>query len=111
MTDRTNKELSQLRKEMIEKSEKLMREVKNNKRTQSVPNKRNYEQNTPKMENQNTNNEDGKTNASNVDNRENRTQDNPFRPSELNELRSHFQPIYIQNFDSDDAVIMDEDST
>ena len=45
------------------------------------------------------NDEDGEVNATNMDNQESSVQDNPFRTSELNELRSPVQPVCIQNFD------------
>ena len=48
ITDKTNKEVTNLRKEMDEKLEKILIEMKNNRRTQSVPNRRYREQNTPK---------------------------------------------------------------
>ena len=40
ITDKTNKEVTNLRKEMVEKLEKILKEMKNNRRTQSVPNRR-----------------------------------------------------------------------
>ena len=40
ITDKTNKEVTNLRKEMDEKLEKKLIEMKNNRRTQSVPNRR-----------------------------------------------------------------------
>ena len=40
ITDKTNKEVTNLRKEMDEKLEKILKEMKNNRRTQSVPNRR-----------------------------------------------------------------------
>ena len=39
---------------MDEKQEKLLKEIKNNRRTQSVPNRQYGEQNTPEQEPQNT---------------------------------------------------------
>ena len=50
INDETNKEMSELRKEMNEKLEEMMREVKNSKRTESVPNKKNCEQTTARKE-------------------------------------------------------------
>ena len=42
---------------------------------------------------------------------ENRIQDNPFRPSETNELRTPIQPVSIPNLDLDDTVIINENRT
>ena len=54
ISDKTNKEVANLRKEMDEKLEKILKEMKNNRRTQSVPNRRYREQNTPEQEPRNT---------------------------------------------------------
>ena len=51
ITDKTNKEVTNLRKEMDEKLEKILKEMKNNRRTQSVPNRSYQEQNTPQSRN------------------------------------------------------------
>ena len=48
ITDKKNKEVTNLRKEMDEKLEKLLKEMKDTRRTQSVPNRRYREQNTPR---------------------------------------------------------------
>ena len=40
VSDKTNKEVANLRKEMDEKLEKILREMKDSRRTQSVPNRR-----------------------------------------------------------------------
>ena len=40
ISDKTNKIVANLRKETDEKLEKILKEMKNNRRTQSVPNKR-----------------------------------------------------------------------
>ena len=86
--------------------------MKNNKRTQSVPNRRSREQNTPRAGNSKyTSNEDGEGNASEPENRECEIQDNPFRPSNLNELRKPIQPLSIQNVDLNDSVVINEDRT
>ena len=45
--EKTNKELSDLRKEMNRKMEKMLKEMKNSRKAQSVPNRRYQEQNTP----------------------------------------------------------------
>ena len=112
ITDKTNKEVTNLRKEMDEKLEKILKEMKNNRRTQSVPNRRYQEQNTPKAgTSKYISNEDGEENASEPENQECEIQDNPFRPSNLNELRTPMQPLSIQNIDLNDSVVINEDCT
>ena len=112
ITDKTNKEVTNLRKEMDEKLEKILKEMKNNRRTQSVPNRRYQEQNTPKAgTSKYISNEDGEENASEPENQECEIQDNPFRPSNLNELRTPMQPLSIQNIDLNDSVVINEDRT
>ena len=60
ISDKTNKEVANLRKEMDEKLEKILKEMKNNRRTQSVPNRRYQEQNTTRAgTSKHTSNEDG----------------------------------------------------
>ena len=63
-----------------------MREAKNSKRMQSIPNKKHYQRTTSKKEN-------GERNASDTDIQDNEMQDSPFRPSELNELGTSLQPV------------------
>ena len=112
ITDKTIKEVTNLRKEMDEKLEKILKEMKNNRRTQSVPNRRYREQNTPKPgTSKYTSNEDGEENASEPENQECEIQGNPFRPSNLNELRTPMQPLNIQNIDLNDSVVINEDRT
>ena len=112
ITDKTNKEVTNLRKEMDEKLEKILKEMKNNRRTQSVPNRRYQEQNTPKAgTSKYISNEDGEENASEPENQECEIQDNPFMPSNLNELRTLMQPLSIQNIDLNDSVVINEDRT
>ena len=112
ITDKTNKEVTNLRKEMDEKLEKILKEMKNNRRAQSVPNRRYREQNTPKAgTSRYISNEDGEENASEPENQECETQDNPFRPSNLNELRTPMQPLSIQNIDLNDSVVINENRT
>ena len=112
ITDKTNKKVTNLRKEMDEKLEKILKEVKNNRRTQSVPNRRYREQNTPKAgTSKYISNEDGEENASEPENQECEIQGNPFRPSNLNELRTPMQPLSIQNIDLNDSVVINEDRT
>ena len=112
ITDKTNKEVTNLRKEMDEKLEKILKEMKNNRRTQSVPNRRYREQNTPRAgTSKYISNEDGEEKASEPENQEREIQDNPFRPSNLNELRTPMQPLNIQNIDLNDSVVMNEDCT
>ena len=98
ISDKTNKEVANLRKEMDEKLEKLLKEMKNNRRTQFVPNRRYREQNAPRAGTlKYTSNENGEENASEPESQECEIQDNPFRPSNLNELRTPIQPLSIQN--------------
>ena len=112
ITDKTNKEVTNLRKEMDEKLEKILKEMKNNRRTQSVPNRRYREQNTPRAgTSKYISNEDGEENASEPENQECEIQDNPFRPSNLNELRTPMQPLSIRNIDLNDSVVINEDRT
>ena len=112
MTDKTNKEVTNLRKEMDEKLEKILKEMKNNRRTQSVPNRRYREQNTPRAgTSKHISNEDDEENASGPENQECEIQGNPFRPSNLNELRTPMQPLSIQNIDLNDSVVINEDRT
>ena len=60
----------------------MMREVKNCKRTQSIPRRNNNEQTTSRIGTPNhMNNGDGGMNASDTENQENTIQDNPFGPS------------------------------
>ena len=112
ITDKTNKEVTNLRKEMDEKLEKILKEMKNNKRTQSVPNRRYRERNTPRAgTSKYTSNEDSEENASEPENQECEIQDNPFRPSNFNELRTPVQPLSIQNINLNDSVVINEDRT
>ena len=91
-SDKTNKEVANLRKEMDEKLEKILKEMKNNRRTRSVSNRRYQEQNTPKAgTSKYASNEDGEENASEPENQECEIQDDSFRPSNLNELRTPIQ--------------------
>ena len=106
VTNNTNKEMAELRKEMNKKLEK-MREVENNRRIRSVPSRGNVGQNTSRIETpKHRDDGDDELNASDIKNQENRTQDNLFRPSETNELRTPTQPISIQNLVLDDTIIM-----
>ena len=112
ITDKTNKEVAILRKEMDENLEKILKEMKNNRRTQSVPNRRYQEQNTPRAgTSKYACNEDGEENASEPENQECEIQDNPFRPSNLNELRTPIQPLSMQNISLNDSVVINEDRT
>ena len=97
---------------MDEKLEKILREMKNSRRTLSVPNRRYREQNTPKAgTSKYASNEDGEENASETQNQECEIQDNLFRPSNLNELRTSIQPLSIQNIDLNDSVAINEHRT
>ena len=110
--DKTNKEVANLRKEMDEKLEKILKEMKKNRRTLSVPNRRYRQQNTPRAgTSKYTSNEYGEENASEPENQECEIQDNPFRPSNLNELRTPMQPLSTQNIDLNNSVVINEDRT
>ena len=86
--------------------------MKNNRRTQSVPNRRYREQNTPRAgTSKYASNEDGEENASEPENQECEIQVNPFKPSNLNELREPIQPLSMQNIDLNDSVVTNEDRT
>ena len=96
---------------MDEKLEKILKEMKN-RRTQSVPNRRYREQNTPGAGTSKfIDNEGDKQNASEPENQECETQDNPFKPSNLNELRTPVQPLSMQNIELNDSVVINEDRT
>ena len=76
---------------MNEKLERMMREVKNSRRTESIPSRKNNGQTTSRIETpKHIISNDGEINASDTGNQENRMQDNPFRPSETNEIRIQF---------------------
>ena len=112
ISDKTNKEVANLRKEMDEKLEKVLREMKNSRRTQSVPSRRHQERNTPRAETSNyIDNEGGKENASEPKNQENEIRDSHFRPSNMNELRTPMQPLSMRNIDLNDSVVINEDRT
>ena len=97
---------------MDEKLEKILGEMKNSRRTQSVPNRRYREQNTPRAgTSKYVSNEDGEENASEPENQEGEIQDNSFRSSNLNELRTPIQNLSMQNIDLNDSVIINEDCT
>ena len=109
ITDKTNKEVSDLRKEMNEKLEKMLEEVKNSTRAQSLASRRYQEQNIPQVgTSKNINNRDDEENASEPEGQEIEIQDNPFTPSNMNELKTPMQPPIIQNIDLNDSVIINE---
>ena len=67
----------------------MMREVKNRKRTQSFPSRKNNGQTTSRTEEpKHINCDDGEINACDTENQKNRMQDNPFRPSKTNVERT-----------------------
>ena len=112
ISDKTNKEVANLRKEMDEKLERVLKVMKNSRRTQSVPSRRYQEQNASEAETSKyIDNEDDEENASEPENQESGIQDNPFRPSKKNELRKPMQPLNIQNIDLNESVIINEDRT
>ena len=97
---------------MDEKLEKVLKKMKNSRRIQSAPGRRYREQNTPRAGNSKyIDNEDGEENASEPENQECGKQDNPFRPSNLNELRTPMQPLSMQNIDLNDSVVINEHRT
>ena len=97
---------------MDEKLEKILGEMKNSRRTQSVPNRRYREQNTPSAgTSKYVSNEDGEEYVSEPENQECEIQDSPFRPSNLNELRTPIQNLSMQNIDLNDSVVINEDRT
>ena len=55
--------------------------------------------------------EDGEENASEPENQKCGLQDNLFRPSNSNELRTPIQPLSMQNIDLNDSVVVNEDRT
>ena len=68
-SDKTNKEVANLREKMKEKLEKVLKEMKNSRRTQSEPSRRYQEQNTPRTgTSKNIDNEDIEENASEPEN-------------------------------------------
>ena len=82
---------------MNKKLEKMLKEMKNSRRAQSVPSRRYQEQNTSQVgTSKNINNRDDEENASEPVHQENEIQDNPFRPSYMNEFRTPMQPSNIQ---------------
>ena len=96
---------------MNETLEKIMREVKNTELTQSDLNRTNNGQTMSRIEpTKHINNDHDEINASDTENQENRLQDNPFRPSETNELSTPIQPVSNQSLDLDDTVIINENS-
>ena len=112
ISDKTNKEVAHLRREMDEKLDKILKELKNSRRTQPLPNRRYQEQNTPSAgTSKYAGNEDGEENASEPENQECEIQDNPFRPPNMNELRTTMQPLSMQNIDLNDSVVINEDRT
>ena len=112
ISHKTNKEVANLRKGMDEKLEKILKEMKNSRRAQSVPSRRYQEQDTPKAgTSKNIDNEGDEENASEPENQEYEIQDNPFRPSNLNELRTPIQPLNMQNINLNDSVAINEDRT
>ena len=98
VTDNTNKEKAELRKDMSDELERMMRELKNTRRTQSIPSRKDNGQTTSRIETpKHKNSNDGEINSSDTENQENRMQDNPFRPSVTNKLGTPIQSISIQN--------------
>ena len=86
ISDKTNKEankVANLRKEMDEKLEKVLSEIKKQNTIRTM--QRHQERNTPRAgTSKYIDYEGGKENASEPENQENETQDSPFRPSNMN---------------------------
>ena len=59
----------------------------------------------------NTSKRDDEANASEPENQENEIQDNFFRPSNKNELRTPMQLLNLQNIDLNYSVVIKEDRT
>ena len=111
ISDKTNEEVANLRKEIIRNLERVLKEMKNSKRSQSGPS-RYQERNASKTVTSKYNdNEDDEENAIEPENQESGIQDNPFRPSNMNELRTPMQPLNIQNIDLKESVVINEDRT
>ena len=97
---------------MDAKQEKMLKEMKNSRRTQSIPSRRCQERNIPRTgTSKYIDNEGDEENASEPENQENEIQDNPFRPSNMNELRTPIQPMSMQSIDLNDSVVINEDRT
>ena len=112
ITEKTNEEVSDLRKGMNEKLEKMLKEMENSSRAQSVPSRRYQEQNTPQVgTSENTNNINDEANASEPGSQESEIQDNPFGLSNMNELRTPMQSLNNKNIDLNDSVVKNEDRT
>ena len=112
VSDKISKEVSDLRKEMNEKLEKMLKEMKNSGRAQSVRIRKYREQDTPQPgTSKNANYRGDEVNASESDNQENELQDNPFRPSDNDELRTPIQPLNIRNMNLNDSVVINGNRT
>ena len=110
ITEKTNKEVSDLREEMNEKLEKILKAMKSSRKAQFVTNRRNQEQNTPQAAtSKNKNTKDDEANASEPEDQENEIQDSPFRPSNMNEFKTPMKPLNLQNIDLNDSVVINED--
>ena len=84
--------------------------MNNSRRTQSVPS-RSITNKTRLGTSKNSNKWDDEANASEPENQENEIQDNPFRPSNMNELGTPMQPLNKQNIDFKYSVVIYEDRT
>ena len=109
-TEKTNKEVSDLREEMNEKLEKILKAMKSSRKAQSVTNRRYQEQNTPQAAtSKNKNTKDDEANVSEPEDQENKIQDSPFRPSNMNEFKTPMKPLNIQNIDLIESVVINKD--
>ena len=97
---------------MNKKLEEMLTEMKKSRTAQSVPSRRYQEQNTAQVgTSKNIINRDDEENASEPGDQENEIQDNPFRPSNMYELRTPMQPSNKQNIELNDSVVINEDRT
>ena len=86
--------------------------MKISRRTQSVPSRRYQERNTSRAgTSKYIDNEDGEETASEPENQEFEIQDNPFRPSSMNELRTPIHSLDVRNIDLNESVVINGDRT
>ena len=77
-----------------------------------MPSRRYQEQKTPQVgTSKSTDNRDDEGNGYEPENQKCEIQDNPFRPSNMNEFKTPMQRLIIQNIDLNDSVIINEDRT
>ena len=112
ITDKTKREMSELRKEMNDKLERVLKEMKKNRGTQSEPNRRYREKNALQIgTSKNTKSIGGEAHASDAEIQQNEIRDSPSRPSKVKELRTPMQNLNIQSIELNDSVVINEDRT